>query len=86
MRDGATYADGQVLHDVVDGYPVRLLDVLDSSEHLIVANALAGQTGHGHGPVAALQVVFPDPRGRWPWQPGSTVAGLPVLGAAPAGA
>lgn len=70
---------GQELRDVVKNYPVRLVQVVDSSTHLTVANALFQQEPE---PIAALQVVFPDRDGRWPWDPQCSpkVASMPLLG------
>lgn len=64
-----------------NGVPAMLLEVTDSSEHLTVANRLYGDPDKA--PIPALQVVFPDKAGRWPWQPGSKVAALPVIGSVP---
>ena len=38
----------------------------------------------GQGPLPALQVLYPDAAGLWPWQLGSTVADEPLLGPVPA--
>lgn len=62
--------------------PVRLIAVDDSSIDLTVSNALFRD--QGDPPVAALQVVFPDKFGLWPWEDGSLVANLPAQGQVPA--
>lgn len=79
---GAGFTDGLVLRDVVAGFPVVLVEVIDSSAYLTVANALA-RTVSGDRQVRAWQVVFPDAVGRWPWDTGSRVAATPMLGAVP---
>lgn len=66
---------------VANGIAVRLITVTDSSTDLTVANALFREDGAP--PVPALQVVFPDKGGLWPWQAGSSVAALPVKGPVP---
>lgn len=81
MRAGTTQvAAGDTVWGLVRGYPVRLVEVTDSREHLTISNRFAG----GPSAVAALQVVFPDAQGRWPWESESGVSGLPVLGPVPA--
>jgi hypothetical protein len=52
----------------VANYDLQLIPVQDSSQHLTVANAL--YRNPGKQPIAALQVVFPDRAGRFPWQDG----------------
>ena len=60
--------------------PAYLLVVADSSEHLTVSNMLFG----GADPIPALQLVYPDKNGRWPWEPGCLVAdSQPLLGSKP---
>ena len=79
LRQGRAYVDG----DVVDGrkgdQPVRVMEVLDSRTHLLHANALSPSPL----PVPALQLIYPDRDGRWPWQPGSRIASVPLLGIVP---
>ena len=70
---------GQNLPGLIKGYPVMLLDVVDSGEYLPMANELYGQLGS----VPAMQVVYPDQNYRWPWESGSGLSGLPLLGIAP---
>ena len=79
VRDGARFASGQVVNDLVRDYPVVLIGVEDTTEHLTVANSLYGNVH----PITALQIVFPDVDGLWPWQDGSRVSGGPILGAVP---
>jgi len=38
----------------------------------------------GLSPLPALQVLYPDAAGLWPWQEGSSVADEPLLGPVPA--
>lgn len=79
IHDHATYAHGDTIHHLVNGYPVRLVAVTDTTEHLSVANAIYAIDA----PVTALQLAYPDKDGRWPWEPGSGVAALPTLGPIP---
>lgn len=85
IRDGARYVHGQVLDDVIAPAPVILLDVADTTEHLLIAQKVAGAIPPGRQGVRAWQVVYPDNELRWPWQTGSQVADLPVLGLVPDG-
>lgn len=62
---------------LADGVPLMLLPVTDSSVELPEANRFYRLSD----PVAALQIVFPDERGVWPWEPGSLLADMPLLGA-----
>ena len=79
VRAGQRFKHGQVLHDLVNDFPVVLIEVSEPVGRLSVANALYGT----FGPVAGLQIVFPDAGSRWPWQDGSTLADQPVLGPVP---
>ena len=63
------------------GVAALLIEVTDSREHLTVANAIFARPGQD--PLPALQAVYPDRQGRWPWEDGSTVADDPVLGPIP---
>jgi hypothetical protein len=68
--------------DVFGGaMPAMLVEVRDSADYLLAANSMFAIPGQG--PVPALQVLYPDAAGLWPWQEGSTVADEPVLGPAP---
>jgi hypothetical protein len=77
---GETFTPGQLLDDLFqpkpDGekIPARLLLVMDSTEHLTMANRF------GPMPVTALQLCYPDADGYWPWESQSKLHGLPVLG------
>lgn len=70
----ARFHAGQEIHDLIRDYPARLVEVADSTEHLTIANRIYT------APVAALQVLYPDAEGRWPWDENSGVALEPVLG------
>lgn len=52
-----------------------------SSTVLLPANSMFAIPGQG--PLPALQVLYPDPAGLWPWQEGSGAADEPVLGPVP---
>ena len=67
---------GQSADDVLDGYTVRFIAVEDAGRHLPAATRLyPGQV------IEALQIVWPDRHHRWPWDTGTTVDAMPVLGA-----
>ena len=68
--------------DVFGGaVPALLVEVRDSADYLLAANSMFAIPGQG--PVPALQVLYPDAAGLWPWQEGSTVTDEPVLGPVP---
>ncbi|MEO8519339.1 MAG: DUF4262 domain-containing protein [Dermatophilaceae bacterium] len=68
--------------DVFDeDVPALLLEVRDSADYLLAANSMFAIPGQG--PLPALQVLYPDAAGLWPWQEGSMVADAPVLGPVP---
>ena len=69
--------------EVFRGYPAELVEVVDSTEYLNVANELYAEplwANADRKSVDAIQVVYPDAEGLWPWEPGSRVLGQPVLG------
>lgn len=78
VRAGSRLEAGQRLGDVVPSYVCALVAVADT-RLLTVANAIYRGDGP---PVAALQLVWPDPSGRFPWQPGCTTRpdAQPLLG------
>lgn len=78
VKAGQRYADGDVVRDLTTK-ELRLMEVLDSREHLTVAHLLS----RSERPLPALQVIYADRDGRWPWQPGSRIADVPVLGVVP---
>lgn len=69
----------EVLDRLFGEQRTRMLRVADSSAHLVVANAMYRVAGAA--PIPALQLVWPDDQGRFPWQPGYTGV-QPVLGEA----
>lgn len=79
-RGYLTLSAGDTVHQWVRDYPVRLISVRDSWEHLTVANRLYGTPDRC---LPALQAIFPDAAHRWPWEFGSRVAGTPLLGPVP---
>lgn len=69
VRDGVQrFEAGQLVDGVLTDFPVYLLDVTDSSDHLTLSNQMYRTAGGS--PVPALQVVVPDLSGRWPWEEG----------------
>lgn len=81
IRNGERFGHGDVVRDIAADRPVRLIavDPRASAEYLLHANAL--YRCPGRPPVPALQVVWPDCGGRYPWDPGCHVADLqPLLG------
>jgi hypothetical protein len=68
---------GQRAGDVLEGHEVLFVAVTEPDRHLPVAARFYAGTGAA---VAALQVVWPDRYHRWPWQTGTRVDDMPVLG------
>ena len=73
-------AAGQRADDVLEGHPVRFVAVTEPDRHLPVAAQFYAGTGTT---VRALQIVWPDRYERWPWQTGTRVHDMPVLGEHP---
>jgi hypothetical protein len=72
-----TITAGQYADDVLDGHLVHFVAVTEPDRHLPVAAHFYSVTGNS---VQALQIVWPDRYRRWPWQPGTRVDDMPVLG------
>jgi len=77
VRQGVVFRGWDFVDDAVQGgYRMLWVPVEDPTVQLTVACALFGEER-----VSALQLVFPDREHRWPWQDGSQVADMPLLGA-----
>ncbi|WP_232344862.1 DUF4262 domain-containing protein [Actinoplanes awajinensis] len=72
-----TFTAGQHADDVLEGHPVQFVAVIEPDRHLPVAAQFYAGTGSA---VEALQIVWPDRYLRWPWQPGTHLDDMPVLG------
>jgi hypothetical protein len=72
-----TFTPGEQADDVLEGHPVQFVAVAEPERHLPVAAQFYAATGVA---VHALQIVWPDRHHRWPWQPGTQVDDMPVLG------
>ena len=72
-----TISAGGSADDVLDGHRVQFVAVTEPDRHLPVAARFYAGGAH---PVRALQIVWPDRYHRWPWQPGTRVHDMPVLG------
>ncbi|WIM99984.1 DUF4262 domain-containing protein [Actinoplanes oblitus] len=72
-----TFTPGQCADDVIEGHPVQFVAVTEPARHLPVAALFYGGTDFA---VEALQIVWPDRYLRWPWQPGTHLNDMPVLG------
>lgn len=79
ISNGASFRHGDVSDQILDGgEPMAFIDAPDPSEYVTMAE-------HLYGPkVRALQVFFRDQDGLWPWQAGSALSKIPVLGSVPA--
>ena len=73
-----TFAAGRRTDDgVLEGHPVAFVAVTEPDRHLPVAADFYASSGLQ---VRALQLVWPDRYHRWPWQTGTRVSDMPVLG------
>lgn len=74
LLDDSSVLPGELLR--TGPWLLEAVQVSRPKEHLLVADQLYGAD------VRALQLVWADPRGRWPWEPGHRArrAGQPVLG------
>jgi Domain of unknown function (DUF4262) len=86
VRDGAGYTHGQVIDDLIPPYAAMLLEVTSPARHLLLADCFRDPVPLGPQPLRAWQVVYPDEVHRWPWQSGSGVAHVPLLGPVPTAA
>jgi hypothetical protein len=66
VRDGARFRDGQEV--VMSGPTVRMFDVPNPGEIIFTANNFFGRPPFDSLP--ALQAIYPDAHGTWPWEPG----------------
>ncbi len=71
------FTAGDYADDVLEGHQVQFVAVTEPDRHLPVA---AQFYAAGGAAVEALQIVWPDRHHRWPWQPGTRVDDMPVLG------
>lgn len=76
---GARFGPGDTIANLLVDRPVRMVEVIDPAV-LTFAVAFYATSNPDALSVDALQVIYPDDAGRWPWEPGSQVAHLPVLG------
>jgi hypothetical protein len=67
---------GGTADDILDDGPVRFVAVEDPDRHL----PGAAQVYAGDGALRAVQIVWPDRHRRWPWDAGTKVDAMPVLG------
>lgn len=72
-----TCVAGRYADDVLEGHRVLFVAVTEPDRHLPIAARFYAGTGAA---VAALQLVWPDRHQRWPWQTGTRVDDMPVLG------
>ena len=79
VRTDERFAHGDTVHGIAEGRPVRLVaaEPRASVEYLIHANELYRYPGGP--PVPALQVVWPDCGGRYPWDPPLPGPATPTL-------
>jgi hypothetical protein len=63
---GATYVAGTKHEGLLQGYPVRFLEVPAAARGDWFA---AAQWAYEGAEFPAVQLVWPDPQGRWPWDP-----------------
>ena len=83
-QQGQTLEPYVEMDDEVADYPAKLIPVLDSTEHLTMANRFFAEMEPA-GEVSAYQLVYPDAGARWPWDPGYSLNPVlqPLLGLPP---
>ena len=79
VRGGARFVAGQVSDEFLTGYEVtfRSVPAFQYAGHLGWANWL-----YKNDQFPVLQMIYPDRKHRWPWEPGVTEvfrAGQPIL-------
>jgi Domain of unknown function (DUF4262) len=82
VRDHRDVTDPEVLDDLFGPGLVRMIEVADSSTHLLVANGM--YRAAGCPPIPALQLVTATEDGRFPWDADYPLdrSGQPLLGRA----
>lgn len=80
IAGGATFRDGDTSGEFLEGYDVtfKALPAALRASHFAWADRF-----YGGDDLAMLQVVYPDRKGRWPWDPASAAdfrKGQPLLG------
>jgi hypothetical protein len=72
------FTAGQRISDVLDGYDAVLVEGPAAG----VLRPAAAYVRYGENVVRLLQVVWPDARGRFPWEPGCTLSlhAQPLIG------
>ena len=81
VSEGTRYPAGTRHDGLLQGYPVRMLEV--PAERFAEHFELAAWAYEGE-PVPAVQLVYPDKQGRWPWDQTTRVGFRecqPVIGA-----
>lgn len=78
IRRGERFQAGDLISGLVQDFDVFLVQVTDSREHLTMSNSFYGDPDGP--PLPALQIVFPDEKGLFPWEPETEIAWEPVLG------
>lgn len=80
LRSGKRIEHGSIRRDVIQNFPVEFVrvDEEQSRDHLTMAHRLLSG---GVTPVVALQMVWPDAQGRFPWDEGFDYGdAIPLLG------
>jgi hypothetical protein len=78
--DGKRFGQGQRQKDLMVGYEVMFVDVLEEHLEKFFGTALWAYAG---GDFRCLQLIWPDKESRWPWQDGTREgfrASQPILG------
>jgi hypothetical protein len=64
IESGRAFRDGDVSADFLQGYDVAFRSV---PAHLHAAQFAWAERYYGDAPFSVLQIVYPDRKGRWPW-------------------
>jgi hypothetical protein len=69
IASGHTYADGDVSDDILDGFAVRFRSI---PQDLLIGNLVQAAIFHGDRTFDALQLIWPDPDGKFPGEENAT--------------
>lgn len=67
IRDGAAFVSGRQYENIAENFPMAFLDI---SDPIARRNFPVSYQSQPDCRVRIMQMVWPDPNGKFPWQPG----------------